>query len=70
MKSDSIYFQLIIKELDTIQDIIRNLDDIIYKSKNFAFLTWGGSLYLVTQHLNIGSDEQKGIDLFIHLARG
>jgi hypothetical protein len=46
--------------LDTIQDIIKNLDDIIYKSKNFAFLTWGGSLYLITQHLNIVGDEQKG----------
>lgn len=53
MKSDSIYFQLILKELDTIQDIIKNLDNIIHLSKNFAFLTWGGSLYLIVQHLKV-----------------
>lgn len=53
MKSDSIYFQLILKELDTIQDIIKNLDNIIHLSKNFAFLVWGGSLYLIIQHLTV-----------------
>ncbi|MEO8962990.1 MAG: hypothetical protein ABI325_13975 [Ginsengibacter sp.] len=55
----------ILKELDVIQDTIKNLDDIIYKSKNFAFLTWGGSLYLITQHLNISSDQQKGYVILV-----
>lgn len=55
------YLNLLLKELDTIQDTIKNLDDIIFKSKNFGFLTWGGSLYLVTQHLNIDNDRQKGL---------
>ncbi len=40
---------LLLKELDIIQDTIKNLDDIIYKTKNFAFLAWGGSLYLFTE---------------------
>ena len=47
----NLYFTLLLKELDVIQDTIKNLDDIIYKTKNFAFLAWGGSLYLFTQHL-------------------
>lgn len=47
------YSDLIFKELDTIQIIIKNLDDIIFKTKNFAFLIWSGSLYLIAEHLNI-----------------
>ncbi len=53
MKSDSIYFQLILKELDTIQDIIKNLDSLIQNSKNFAMAFWGGGLYLIVQHLQV-----------------
>lgn len=60
MTPESISFHLIIKELDTIQDIIKNLDDIVHKSKNFAFLTWGGSVYLIAQHLKIAEDEPNG----------
>lgn len=53
MKSDSIFFQLILKELDTIQDIIKNLDSLIQNSKNFAMAFWGGGLYLIVQHLEV-----------------
>lgn len=53
MKSDSIYFQLILKELDTIQNIIKNLDSLIQNSKNFALAFWGGGLYLIVQHLEV-----------------
>jgi len=53
MKSDSIYFQLILKELDTIQDIIKNLDSLTQNSKNFALAFWGGGLYLIVQHLEV-----------------
>lgn len=53
MKPDSIYFQLILKELDTIRDIIKNLDNLIQNSKNFALAFWGGGLYLIVQHLQV-----------------
>ena len=53
MKSDSIYFQLTLKELDTIQDIIKNLDSLIQNSKNFALAFWGGGLYLIVQYLEV-----------------
>lgn len=44
-------FQLLLKEIELINDNIKNLDDIIYKMKNFAFLIWGGALYLIAEHL-------------------
>ncbi|MEO7766354.1 MAG: hypothetical protein ABIS01_02970 [Ferruginibacter sp.] len=53
------YTEFIFRELDIIYDTIKNLDDIIHKSKNFAFLTWGGSMYLIAEHLNIKDLHQK-----------
>ncbi len=50
---------LLLKELDIIQDTIKNLDDIIYKTKNFAFLLWGGSLYLFVEYLTEVAPEAK-----------
>lgn len=44
-------WQILLKEIDLIHSNIKNLDDIIYKTKNFAILFWGGSLYLIVQHL-------------------
>jgi len=38
--------------MDYIEGTIKNLDDIIHKTKNFAFLTWGGSLYLIAKQLS------------------
>lgn len=35
-----------------IHDTIKNLDDIIYKTKNFCFLFWGGSLALIVQYMD------------------
>lgn len=55
------YTTLLFKELDVIQDTIKNLDDIIHKSKNFSFLAWGGSLYLVIEHLGITKQQDKGL---------
>jgi hypothetical protein len=60
-----IYIDLLFKELDVIQDTIKNLDSIIHNSKNFAFLTWGGSLYLITEQLKIEDDRQKGFLLLL-----
>lgn len=40
--------QLLLKEIDIINGNFKNLDDIIYKTKNFAFAFWGGSIYLIT----------------------
>jgi len=54
------YIDILFKEIDIVQDTIKNLDSIIDRSKNFAFLTWGGSLYLITEHLNIKEDLAKG----------
>lgn len=44
-------WELILKEIDQIHSTIKNLDDIIFKNKNFCFLFWGGSLYLIVEHL-------------------
>lgn len=44
--------QILQKELDLIQDGVKNLDDIIYKNKNFAFLFWGGALFLIADQLS------------------
>lgn len=63
MKFDSIYFQLILKELDTIQDIIKHLDNIIHLSKNFSFLVWGGSIYLIFEQLKV-PDLSKAYPVF------
>lgn len=54
------YSELLIKELDTIQVSIKNLDDIIFKTKNFAFLIWGGSLYVISDKLHIADDMHIG----------
>ncbi len=48
---DNPRWQILLKEIDLIHSSIKNLDDIIFKTKNFAFLFWGGSLYLIIQHL-------------------
>lgn len=45
-------WELLLKETDQIQDTIKNLDDIIFKTKNFGFLFWGGSLFLIVEHLD------------------
>lgn len=45
-------WELLLKEIDQIHSTIKNLDDIIFKTKNFGFLFWGGSLYLIVQHLS------------------
>ena len=42
-------YQILMKEIDVIHSTIKNFDDIIYKTKNFAFLFWGGSLYLIAR---------------------
>ncbi len=44
-------YQLLLKEIDIIADTIKNLDVIIYKTKNFAFAFWGGSIFLITKLL-------------------
>lgn len=41
-------YDLLLKEIDLIDGTIKNLDDIIYKTKNYAFLFWSGSIFLVT----------------------
>lgn len=42
-------YDLLLKEIDLISGNIKNLDDIIYKTKNFAFAFWGGSIFLITK---------------------
>ncbi len=44
-------WELLLKEMEFIKDTIKNLDDIIYKTKNFGFAFWGGSLYLIVDHM-------------------
>lgn len=45
-------WELLLKEIDQIHSTIKNLDDIIFKTKNFGFVFWGGSLYLIMQYLS------------------
>jgi hypothetical protein len=45
-------WQILQKEIDLIDGTIKNLDDIIYKTKNFAWLMWGGSLFLIVGYLD------------------
>lgn len=45
-------WELLLKEMGYIQDTVKNLDDIIYKTKNFSFLIWGGSLGLIVQYMD------------------
>lgn len=52
-------WELLLKEMDQIHDTIKNLDDIIYKTKNFGFLFWGGSLYLIVEHMDEVSQDVK-----------
>lgn len=44
-------YTILLKEIDLIAENIKNLDDVIYKTKNFAVVLWGGSLYLIAQHV-------------------
>ncbi len=46
-------YTILLKEIDLIHSNIKNLDDIIYKTKNFAIALWGGSLYLIVQHVKV-----------------
>ena len=48
-------YKILLKEIDIIHSTIKNLDDIIYKTKNFAFLFWGGSLFLIA-NLELNDD--------------
>ncbi len=54
-------YPILLKEIDLIHSTIKNLDDIIYKTKNFGILIWGGSLYLIAQHVDL-EDKIWGID--------
>jgi hypothetical protein len=49
--------QLLLKEIDLINRNIKNLDDIIYNTKNFAFLFWDGSRFLDTRLENFAPDK-------------
>lgn len=52
-------WELLLKEMDQIHDTIKNLDDIIFKTKNFGFLFWSGSLYLIVEHMKEAGQEAK-----------
>lgn len=62
-----IYYDLLFKELEIINSTIKNLDDIIFKTKNFAFLIWGGSLYFISEKLKVNDVSSKS-HLFIMTA--
>ncbi|RMG22296.1 MAG: hypothetical protein D6730_16740 [Bacteroidetes bacterium] len=44
-------YTILLKEIDLIQESVKNLDDLIFKTKNFAFPFWGGSLFLIADQL-------------------
>jgi len=45
------HWQILLKEIDLIHGNRKKSGDIIYKTKNFATIFWGGSLYLIVEHL-------------------
>lgn len=55
-------YTILLKEIDLIADGIKNLDDIIYKTKNFAIAVWGGSLYLIAEHVLKAPGEKAVIE--------
>lgn len=57
MKNGHLRYQILMKEIDQIHDSIKNLDDIMFKTRNFAILFWGGSIFLIADHL-AGADSQ------------
>ena len=52
-------WEILKKEIDLIDGTIRNLDDIIMKTRNFAWLMWGGSLFLIVGALKGDNVNQK-----------
>jgi len=58
-------WELLLKEMDQIHSAIKNLDDIIFKTKNFGFLFWGGSLYLIVEHLSQVPPKMKMALIFL-----
>ncbi|TVM02785.1 MAG: hypothetical protein CV087_08610 [Candidatus Brocadia sp. WS118] len=50
-------WELLLKEIDQIHSTIKNLDDIIFKTKNFGFAFWGGSLFLSTKLDKFSADK-------------
>lgn len=60
-------WELLLKEIDQIHSTIKNLDDIIFKTKNFGFLFWGGSLFLIVKGM---SDMTPGIKMALIFLTG
>lgn len=54
-------WQILQKEIDLIDGTIKNLDDLIHKSKNFAWLMWGGSLFLIVGPLAGADVDQRSL---------
>ena len=49
-------YAILLKEIDQLHSTFKNLDDIIYKTKNFCIVIWGGSLLLIAQHVKVQGD--------------
>lgn len=60
-------WELLLKEIDLIHSTIKNLDDIIFKTKNFGFLFWGGSLFLIVKDMG---DMTPGTKMFLIFLTG
>lgn len=45
------HYDLLLKEIELLNGNIKNMDDIIHKTKNFALLLWGGSLSVLLGNL-------------------
>jgi len=58
---------LILKEMEIAHSSIKNLDDIIHRTKNFAFLTWGGSLALLVKFVSDPLNHRSGMHWLILL---
>ena len=47
MKTENPRYNILLKEMEFIQDSVKNLDDLIFKTQNFALIIWGGAIYLL-----------------------
>ena len=59
MNSNHYRWEILKKEIELNDGTIKNLDDLIHKSKNFAWLMWSGSLFLIAVYLKDTDVDQQ-----------
>lgn len=58
------HYDLLLKEIELIHSGIKNLDDLIHKTKNFAVVLWGGSISVILGQMG-GSTDNASLFLLL-----